>query len=49
MSINVYVMVAAAVLAGWLVAGALYFGLRRVKPIVLEEGEELFRRSRKRT
>ncbi|MFQ1020520.1 APC family permease [Tardisphaera saccharovorans] len=49
MSINAYVMVAAAVLAGWLVAGALYFGLKRVKPIVLEEGEELYRRLRKRT
>ena len=40
-SINVYVMLSAAVIAAWLVAGALYFGLKQFKPIALEEGEEI--------
>lgn len=34
-------MLGAAVIAAWLVAGALYFGLKQFKPIALEEGEEI--------
>lgn len=41
LSVNIYVLIATAVIVAWLVFGIIYFGTRPKRAITLEEGEEI--------